>query len=82
MRSPALQIKSEAPGTAADLRRHPHPPHLCQSHGENGEFVRGRDADAAGEDVVIGAADALEQRVIDGDEHPERGAAFAVDERQ
>ena len=58
------------------------PGHARQADEKNGDFLHGGHAGAAGEDIVIRALDALEQRVVDGNQHPKRGTAFAINQRQ
>src|ERR1700722_17190110 len=53
-----------------------------EAHGKDGELLPPRNRGAAGEDVVVGAFDPLQKRVVDGGQYPERGTADRIAQGQ
>ena len=63
-------------------RRQPCNRHAGHSNGQNARPLYCRNARALRKHIVIRALDAAEQSVINRHQHPQRGAAFAIDQRQ
>ena len=49
---------------------------------EDSHFVYCGDADTLGKHIEVCTFNAMKKRVIDRDQHPQSGAAFAIDERK
>jgi len=64
------------------LSKQARPSHARETQGKNAELLRHGDGGAGGKHVIVRAMHAFEQAVIDGDQHPERRATLAVDQRQ
>jgi hypothetical protein len=56
--------------------------HARKADEQNAELFGQGHAGAVREHIVVGALDALEQAVIDRNQHPQGGAALAVDQGQ